>query len=108
MHDLHPPHRHPEKSRPGRRFRALRRAFHDPGGINKRDFPGETALCCPGPSGLSGAAAQSRLKVIVPALAKAAGATEARKAADPMKRVGIVNARKAQAEEVILRIIISA
>ena len=41
-------------------------------------------------------AAQSRLEVIVPALAKAAGATEALKAADQMKWVGIMNACKAQ------------
>ena len=37
-------------------------------------------------------AAQSRLEAIVPALAKAAGATEALKAADQMKWVGIMNA----------------
>ena len=48
-------------------------------------------------------AAQSRLETIVPALAKAAGATEALKAAYPMKWVGIMNACKAQAEEVILQ-----
>ena len=48
-------------------------------------------------------AAQSRLEVIVPALAKAEGATEALKAADQMKWVGIMNACKAQAEETILR-----
>ena len=35
-------------------------------------------------------------------LAKAAGATEALKAADPMKWVGLMNACKAQAEEAIL------
>ena len=48
-------------------------------------------------------AAQSRLETIVPALAKAAGATEALKAADPMKWVGIMNACKAQAEEIIFQ-----
>ena len=53
-------------------------------------------------------AAQSRLEVIVPALAKAAGATEALKAADQMKWVGIMNACKAQAEEVIFQEIIFA
>ena len=51
-------------------------------------------------------AAQSRLEAIVPALAKAAGATEALKAADQMRWVGIMNACKAQAEEVIFREII--
>ena len=53
-------------------------------------------------------AAQSRLETIVPALAKAAGATEALKAAYPMKWVGIMNTCKAQAEEVILQEIIYA
>ena len=53
-------------------------------------------------------AAQSRLEVMVPALAKAAGATEALKAADQMKWVGITNACKAQAEEVIFQEIIFA
>ena len=52
--------------------------------------------------------AQSRLEAIVPALAKAAGATEALKAADQMKWVGIMNACKAQAEEVIFQEIIFA
>ena len=53
-------------------------------------------------------AAQSRLETIVPALAKAAGATEALKAADPMKWVGIMNACKAQAEEIIFQEIVYA
>ena len=53
-------------------------------------------------------AAQSRLDAIIPALAKAAGATEALKAADQMKWVGIMNACKAQAEEVIFQEIIFA
>ena len=53
-------------------------------------------------------AAQSRLEVIVPALAKAAGATEALKATDQMKWVGIMNACKAQAEEVIFQELIFA
>ena len=51
-------------------------------------------------------AAQSRLETIVPALAKAAGATEALKAADQMKWIGIMNACKAQAEEIIFQEII--
>ena len=53
-------------------------------------------------------AAQSRVEGMVPALAKAAGATEALKAADQMKWVGIMNACKAQAEEVIFQEIIFA
>lgn len=47
------------------------------------------------------AAAQSRLDLIMPGLARSAGATEALKAADPMKWVGLMNACKAQAEEII-------
>ena len=47
-------------------------------------------------------AACERLDHMIPALAKAADATEALKAADPMKWVGLMNACKAQAEEIIL------
>ena len=47
-------------------------------------------------------AAQSRIDLILPKLAEAAGATEALKAADPMKWTGLMNACKAQAEEVVL------
>ena len=47
-------------------------------------------------------AAYERLDHMIPALAESAGATEALKAADPMKWVGLINACKAQAEEVIL------
>ena len=53
-------------------------------------------------------AAQNRLEAIIPALAKAAGATEALKATDQLEWVGIMNACKAQAEEVIFREIIFA
>ena len=52
--------------------------------------------------------AQSRLEVMVPALAKTAGATETLKAADQMKWVGIMNTCKTQAEEVIFQEIIFA
>lgn len=38
----------------------------------------------------------------MPQLARSAGATEALKATDPMKWVGLMNSLKAQAEEVIL------
>ena len=47
------------------------------------------------------AAARSRIDLIMPGLAKGAGATEALKATDPMKWVGLMNACKAQAEEII-------
>ncbi|MDO5545868.1 MAG: TnpV protein [Eubacteriales bacterium] len=46
--------------------------------------------------------ANSRLEQMIPELAKAAGATEALKASDPMRWVGLMNNCKAQAEEVIL------
>ena len=47
-------------------------------------------------------AANHRLELMMPGLAKAAGATEALKASDPMKWVGLMNNCKAQAEEIIL------
>lgn len=46
-------------------------------------------------------AARSRIDLIMPELAKSAGATEKLKAADPMKWVGLMNACKAQAEEIV-------
>ena len=48
-------------------------------------------------------AAQSRLELLMPELMKDAGATEALKASDPMRWVGLLNVCKAQAEEIILR-----
>ena len=48
------------------------------------------------------AAANSRLEQIIPALAKAAGATEELKASDPLAWTGLMNTCKAQAEETIL------
>ena len=53
-------------------------------------------------------AAQSRLEQMMPELAAEAGATEALKARDPMKWVGLMNTCKAQAEEVILAELIYA
>ena len=47
-------------------------------------------------------AAQSRIDLMLPKLAAEAGATEALKAADPMKWTGLMNSCKAQAEEVVL------
>ncbi|MDD3228240.1 MAG: TnpV protein [Oscillospiraceae bacterium] len=47
-------------------------------------------------------AAQSRLELLMPELMKAAGVTEALKAEDQMKWVGLMNNCKAQAEEIIL------
>ena len=52
-------------------------------------------------------AAQSRLEQMMPELAAEAGATEALKARNPMKWVGLMNTCKAQAEEVILAELIS-
>ena len=48
------------------------------------------------------AAARSRMELIIPELAKSAGATEELKASDPFKWVGLMNACKAQAEEIIM------
>lgn len=47
-------------------------------------------------------AANERMDILMPQLMKAAGVTEKLKAADPMKWVGLANALKAQAEEIIL------
>lgn len=47
-------------------------------------------------------AAQSRIDLMLPKLAAAAGATEELKAADPMKWTGLMNNCKAQAEEAVL------
>ncbi len=47
-------------------------------------------------------AANSRLEVLMPQLAKAAGATEELKASNQMKWVGLMNNCRAQAEEIIL------
>lgn len=46
-------------------------------------------------------AARSRIDLIMPQLVKSAGATEALKAADPMKWVGLMNACRAQVEEIV-------
>lgn len=46
-------------------------------------------------------AAQRRLDVLMPQLAKAAGATEDLKARDPMRWVGLMNNCKARVEEII-------
>ena len=52
--------------------------------------------------------ANSRLEQMMPQLMQAAGVTEALKASDPMKWVGLMNALKAQAEEIILTELIYA
>ena len=46
-------------------------------------------------------AANARLDALLPVLAKNVGETEALKASDPLKWVGLMNACKAQAEEII-------
>ena len=48
------------------------------------------------------AAARSRIDLMLPKLAAEAGATEALKAADPLKWTGLMNSCKAQAEEAVL------
>ena len=53
-------------------------------------------------------AAQSRIDLILPKLAEAAGATEALKAADPMQWVGLMNTCKAQAEEILMAELINS
>ena len=52
--------------------------------------------------------ANSRLEQMMPGLMQSAGGTEALKASDPMKWVGLMNSLKAQAEEVILTELIYA
>lgn len=47
-------------------------------------------------------AAQSRIDLMLPKLAASTGATEALKASDPLRWTGLMNACKAQAEEVVL------
>ena len=46
--------------------------------------------------------AHQRLEQMMPALAKAAGATEELKSTDPLQWVGLMNTCKAQAEEIII------
>ena len=46
-------------------------------------------------------AAERRLEVLMPGIAKSAGATETLKVSDPMRWVGLMNTCKAQAEEII-------
>ena len=52
--------------------------------------------------------ANKRLEQMMPGLMQSAGVTEALKASDPMKWVGLMNSLKAQAEEVILTELIYA
>ena len=52
--------------------------------------------------------ANSRLEQMMPGLMQSAGVTEALKASDPVKWVGLMNSLKAQAEEVILAELIYA
>lgn len=53
-------------------------------------------------------AANRRMEILLSQLAKDAGVTEKLKAADPMKWVGLMNALKAQAEEILLAELIYA
>ena len=52
--------------------------------------------------------AHQRLEQMMPQLAKEAGATEALKAENPMKWVGLMNTCKAQAEEILLAELINS
>ena len=52
--------------------------------------------------------ANSRLEQMMPGLMQSAGVTEALKASNPLKWVGLMNSLKAQAEEVILAELIYA
>lgn len=52
--------------------------------------------------------ANRRLEQMIPGLMQSAGVTEALKASNPMKWVGLMNNLKAQAEEVILTELIYA
>ena len=51
-------------------------------------------------------AANKRMDILMPQLMKAAGVTEELKAADQMKWVGLANACRAQAEEIIFNTLI--
>lgn len=53
-------------------------------------------------------AAVNRMEEIMPELAKQAGATEALKATNPMRWVGLMNACKAQTEEIVMNELIYA
>ena len=53
-------------------------------------------------------AAVNRMEEIMPELAKRAGATEALKATNPMRWVGLMNTCKAQAEEIVMNKLIYA
>ena len=53
-------------------------------------------------------AANERMDILMPQLMKAAGVTEELKAVDQMKWVGLANACRAQAEEIIFQELISA
>ena len=52
--------------------------------------------------------ANSRLEQMMPQLAASAGATEELKASDPMQWVGLMNACKAQAEEILMAELINS
>lgn len=53
-------------------------------------------------------AAVNRMEEIMPELAKQAGATEALKATNPMRWVGLMNTCKVQAEEIVMNELIYA
>ena len=53
-------------------------------------------------------AANQRMEILLPQLVKDTGVTEKLKAADPMRWVGLMNAVKAQAEEILMAELIYA
>ena len=83
------------------KYGRMRRTYlreHRPGLFNRLTLKGQLFSHCLEIED----AANERLEQMMPKLAKAAGATEQLKASDPMQWVGLMNACKAQAEEIIL------
>ena len=91
----------PEDARPLGKYGRLRRSYlqeHRPGlysclVLSEKLFPHLREI---------DETANRRLEQMMPELMKSAGVTEALKASDPMKWVGLMNTLKAQAEETIL------
>lgn len=91
----------PEDARPLGKYGRLRRSYlqeHRPGlysrlSLSEKLFPHLREI---------DETANRRLEQMMPELMKSAGVTEALKASDPMKWVGLMNTLKAQAEETIL------
>lgn len=92
------PEEQPE--RPLGKYGRMRRAYLEeshPGQYNRLILSGKLLWHCLEIQ----EAAESRMELLMPRLAEAAGATEQLKVSNPMKWVGLMNACKAQAEEII-------